>query len=201
MELVVNGLTLSHHGIKGQKWGVRNAEWYPIDKFRANKGRARAYDALKTKDKVEDIYKSMSSKDLNLLDADGDEYMTVKEGERLVYRALQEIGDTPVAFFDIMEYDNVMNVTLGTRDGEEYRGKGYATKAAKEAVEWYDKHHEEFNNKPLSWAAKKENIGSQKVAQKAGFKMEDRTNIPEDDPWVMFYKTYPNKKKKEAHNG
>lgn len=34
MELVVNGLTLSHHGIKGQKWGVRNAEWYPISAYR-----------------------------------------------------------------------------------------------------------------------------------------------------------------------
>ncbi len=30
--------TLEHHGIKGQKWGVRNAEWYPIDAYRKAKG-------------------------------------------------------------------------------------------------------------------------------------------------------------------
>lgn len=27
-------LYLEHHGIKGQKWGVRNAEWYPIDAWK-----------------------------------------------------------------------------------------------------------------------------------------------------------------------
>ena len=26
--------TLSHSGIKGQKWGIRRAEWYPINKYR-----------------------------------------------------------------------------------------------------------------------------------------------------------------------
>ena len=28
--------TLSHSGIKGQKWGIRRAEWYPIDKYEAH---------------------------------------------------------------------------------------------------------------------------------------------------------------------
>ena len=30
---------LTHHGIKGQRWGVRNADWYPIADF--NKSRSR----------------------------------------------------------------------------------------------------------------------------------------------------------------
>lgn len=27
---------LQHHGIKGQQWGVRNAEWYPIADYQAH---------------------------------------------------------------------------------------------------------------------------------------------------------------------
>lgn len=29
---------LEHHGIKGQKWGIRNAEWYPIEAYNRAKG-------------------------------------------------------------------------------------------------------------------------------------------------------------------
>ena len=32
--------TLKHHGIKGQKWGIRNAEWYPIADYKAHRERS-----------------------------------------------------------------------------------------------------------------------------------------------------------------
>ena len=31
---IVTEKSLSHHGVKGQKWGERNAEWYPIDAYK-----------------------------------------------------------------------------------------------------------------------------------------------------------------------
>ena len=31
----MNKTYLIHHGIKGQKWGDRQAEWYPIDEYKA----------------------------------------------------------------------------------------------------------------------------------------------------------------------
>ena len=36
---IQNGV-LCHHGVKGQKWGVRNAEWYPIAAWRESVGGA-----------------------------------------------------------------------------------------------------------------------------------------------------------------
>ena len=33
---------LQHHGTKGQRWGVRNAEWYPISEWKASKANKEA---------------------------------------------------------------------------------------------------------------------------------------------------------------
>lgn len=35
-----------HHGIKGQKWGVRNAEWYPIDAYKASKSYSDSHQGV-----------------------------------------------------------------------------------------------------------------------------------------------------------
>jgi hypothetical protein len=35
----MNKTYLIHHGIKGQKWGDRQAEWYPIDEYKAAQNR------------------------------------------------------------------------------------------------------------------------------------------------------------------
>lgn len=52
---------LSHHGIKGQKWGIRNAEWYPIDAYRKSKGaiKEKAEAVSKAASPVVDTAKSL----------------------------------------------------------------------------------------------------------------------------------------------
>lgn len=39
---------LQHHGIKGQKWGVRNAEWYPIADYKAHISRTGSSGTVST---------------------------------------------------------------------------------------------------------------------------------------------------------
>lgn len=52
---------LYHHGIKGQKHGVRRAEWYPIAEWKASQARRRDLKA----DKLESKAKKLRSKNQN----------------------------------------------------------------------------------------------------------------------------------------
>lgn len=65
---------LAHHGIKGQKWGVRNGPPYPLDK---------SSESGKIKDIV--IGKSLGAKSHNydILDPDSNEYFQFSEGTRI----------------------------------------------------------------------------------------------------------------------
>ena len=53
---------LEHHGIKGQKWGVRNAEWYPIDAYRKAKGIVVDAANSDTAKKAASVTKDVASK-------------------------------------------------------------------------------------------------------------------------------------------
>ena len=65
---------LAHHGIKGQKWGVRNGPPYPLDK---------SSESAKIEDIV--IGKSLGAKSHNhdILDPDSNEYFQFSEGTRI----------------------------------------------------------------------------------------------------------------------
>ena len=49
---IITEESLSHHGIKGQKWGERNAEWYPIDDYKKHLRNAK--DKTKYLNKLDD---------------------------------------------------------------------------------------------------------------------------------------------------
>lgn len=66
--------TLAHHGVKGQKWGVKNGPPYPLDK-------------TKKSGTISDIHigRSVGAKSLNydVLDPDSGEYFHFSEGSRI----------------------------------------------------------------------------------------------------------------------
>lgn len=170
---------LYHHGVKGQKWGVRRYQEKDGSLTYAGKARIRAVRASKTMNDVNEIVSTMSKKDKALLGVE-DGYLTLQEGAYVVKRFLYKQGTTPVAFFDLLRDGDDLNVAIGTRSGDEYRGKGYATKLAKKGIEWCEKNQDKWDN--ITWGARKDNAASINLAKKMNFKQIKNT----DKNWAVY---------------
>lgn len=182
---------LYHHGIKGQKWGVRRFQNADGTRTAAGKERAmyrnRTIQAGKTKNDVEEIINSMNKKDRDKVLAGSKEYLSYEQGSAVVHRVLNKIGDKPVAFFDILDDGDSLNIALGTRSGEEYRGKGYGSKVAKQGLDWIEKNKKKLNQSKIVWGVKVNNTPSIRIAEKSGFKL-DKDSYSDDGEWVNYVK-------------
>lgn len=177
-----------HHGVKGMKWGVRR--YQNKDGTLTNTGKKRLIEerrtknTAKTQNDVENIISSLNKKERERMGLvnDNDKYKTPDEYKLVAKRCIEKIGDIPISFFDLNEYDSGYNAVVATRNGEEYRGKSYALKVVKKGLDWYDKNKSNLD-KPIIWWAEKNNIGSQKLAEKAGFE-RDFSIEESDDEWL-----------------
>ena len=177
-----------HYGIKGMKWGVRR--YQNKDGTLTNTGKKRLIEerrtknTAKTQNDVENIISSLNKKERERMGLvnDNDKYKTPDEYKLVVKRCMEKIGDIPISFFDLNEYDSGYNAVVATRSGKEYRGKSYALKVVKRGLDWYDKNKSNLD-KPIIWWAEKNNIGSQKLAEKAGFE-RDFSIEESDDEWL-----------------
>ncbi len=179
-----------HHGIKGQRWGVRR--YVQTDGHRTSLGKQRDYykarvlRADKTRGKVNEIIGTMSKDEKDKLAIDDEGYLTFEQGSTVAKRILKsDAMDTPVAFFDMLEEGDTVNVALGTRAGDEYRGKGYATEVAKKGMKWYEQNKDALGYKQVVWGVRTDNEASIKIAKKLGFK-EDKKSYSDDGKWVNY---------------
>ena len=118
-----------------------------------------------------------------------EEYLSIDQGEYVIKRILLKYKDTPIAFFDLLDDGDTINIALGTRAGQEYRGKGYAKKAAMKGMKWYKEHAQEFDNKTVIWAPKVNNVASRRLAEKMGFEV-DPTSMSKDSEWINYTKKF-----------
>lgn len=176
---------LYHHGVKGQKWGVRRYQNPDGSLTEEGVYHYRMLKAAKTKKDVDRIYNSMSRKDKALLgdDEGAKEFLTLEEGEYVVKRFLDKDGDTPVAFLDIMTTTREGHLTVAIGTDPKYRGQGRAAKLAEKGVKWFDKYADKVGADYLGWGAYAYNKGSRHIAEKVGFKYEADKS---DDEWSVY---------------
>lgn len=147
----------------------------------------RAKKAWKTHGLVDDIINSMSADDRYKVLVGDDHYLNKEEGSHVVKRSITKVNGKAASFIDLLDDGKQLQVAIGTRAGDEYRGKGYGYKAAKNALGWYEKHKYELPYEEIVWGVLVDNYGSIRIAEKLGFE-KDETSISDDGKWINYVK-------------
>lgn len=193
MRLGPDGISLIHSGTKGMKHGVRNYQnpdgtWTELGKAR-RRVKSRVASRKRTNPEINALVRRMSAEDRERLGLDPDqEYTNSDEAMSIIRRETLRRGKKIVAFCDAFAGDpdfgvngkQPLYIAIGTSPETVNRGKGYATEVSKRMQRWFDS--QDYYDEMI-WSARSDNLASQRIAQKTGFKYSPSTS---SDTWYEY---------------
>lgn len=147
---------LYHHGIKGQKWGIRR--YQNLDGTLTEEGKRRYLKNNHDINAINEVIKSLKDTDYKDFDTNNIRYSKIKY-----------INNKPIAFAYGRQYlfeGDQMGIVLSVATNPKYRNKGYSKELAKDVIL---KAERDPLIKEISWAADKTNTGSINLAKSLGF--------------------------------
>lgn len=165
---------LYHYGIKGMKWGVRRFQNTDGTYTSLGKSRRNYKSSIK---KVNEVFSTLSPTDrYHMVD---DKNATKYEDSRpdlVKYRSFAyDKNKNARGFIELSQggdgdYKRWLNVVISV--SPELRGTGTSKKLVEKGKQWFEKHADDFDY--ITWGAHNDNIASNKLAEKSGFKKDKK---------------------------
>lgn len=162
--VVYTGSFLAHHGIAGQKWGVKNGPPYPLERQRKSYREAKTIADSLSKDEKQHVFGSKA-------------YSNSKYS---VYRRVAKRNGKPSAFIEVFRDPDLKGdegiAIVATNP--KYRGKGDARKLVRNLTKYMP-----AGINKIYWETDTSNKGSMRLAESNGFK-RTKSNYSDDANYV-----------------